>query len=210
MCAMPCFGSRLDGKPPCSCCNAAKAASVCRTSAMRAQLLAATPLCRCSAAAAAALPTPRLLLSLAPSFQLQGAIVGAGLSQGHSTTLGIDSGLFRRFQASGAAAAATAAEQMLQAWRSAGAGPVPARASCIAAAGKHCVLSGSCRRMPHAEPEGQARFRDGGCSYGRGRGILGPHWRPPICAGGDCLLLAAGGLDAASACRSFLGGFMCQ
>ncbi|KAL4443355.1 hypothetical protein ABPG75_011092 [Micractinium tetrahymenae] len=27
-----------------------------------------------------------------------GAIVGAGLSQGHSTTLGIDSGLFRRFQ----------------------------------------------------------------------------------------------------------------
>ena len=27
-----------------------------------------------------------------------GAIVGAGLSQGHSTTLNIDSGLFRRFQ----------------------------------------------------------------------------------------------------------------
>lgn len=26
--------------------------------------------------------------------------MGAGLSQGHSTTLGIDSGLFRRFQAS--------------------------------------------------------------------------------------------------------------
>jgi len=30
-----------------------------------------------------------------------GAIVGAGLSQGHSTTLGIDSGLFRRFQVGG-------------------------------------------------------------------------------------------------------------
>lgn len=30
-----------------------------------------------------------------------GAAVGAGLSQGHSTTLGIDSGLFRRFQVCG-------------------------------------------------------------------------------------------------------------
>ena len=51
-----------------------------------------------------------------------------------------------------------------------------------------------CSCCPAAEPQGQARLRNRWRRHGRGGRLLRAHRRPAVRAGGDCQLLAAGGM----------------